>query len=202
MIIKNSQFVISVAQKENLYNTGNSPEVAVAGKSNVGKSSFINYFTGYGKLAKTSKEPGRTRLINYFSVNNGEFFLTDLPGYGFARVSDEEKLKWASLVEGYLNESKNLKCVLLLADIRHEPTDDDKLMVNYLYAKQLPFILVASKADKLSRSEVNKRITELAASFRVGVSDIYPVSSLKKTGKERLIERLSELLHAKEETEE
>lgn len=131
MEIKQARFVISVADKEKIL-TEEIPEIAVAGKSNVGKSSFINFMTNNGKLAKTSSTPGKTRLINYFEINKGEFMLVDLPGYGFAKVTDAEKAKWAKLMEGYILESRNLANVFILVDVRHEPTALDKQMVNFL----------------------------------------------------------------------
>ena len=137
-------------------------EIAVVGRSNVGKSSLINFLTNHGKLARTSKEPGRTRLINYFSINDGQFYLVDLPGYGYARVSDAEKEKWATLIESYLLESTGLKHVFVLVDIRHDPTALDKQMINYLYHYNVPFSIIATKADKLSRAETARQRKAIA----------------------------------------
>ena len=130
MIIKNAEFLTSVALGSNLPNDS-APEIAIAGKSNVGKSSFINFLVNQKSLAKTSSTPGRTRLVNFFSINKGELYLVDLPGYGFARVSDEEKNKWAKLIEGYLTSSPMLKGVFLLVDCRLEPTDNDRLLIQF-----------------------------------------------------------------------
>ena len=132
MIIKNAEFLTSVADPGKLPDLG-VPEIAFAGKSNVGKSSFINFLTGNGKLARTSGDPGRTRLVNYFGVNGKSLVFVDLPGYGFAKVAKSEKAKWGSMIEGYLTGSKNLVNVFVLLDVRHEPTPDDKMLLNFLY---------------------------------------------------------------------
>lgn len=193
MIIKSAEFATSVASADKIL-VHDGKEIAVAGKSNVGKSSFINFLTNNGKLARTSKLPGRTRLINYFGINGGEFFLVDLPGYGFAKVSDAEKNKWSTLIESYLLRSKALKNVFLLVDIRHEPTADDKMMMNYLVHYNINFTIIATKADKLSRSAQMKRVREIAVSLGVGPANIYPVSSTAKSGKEQILARIDSVL--------
>ena len=132
MLIKNASFLTSVADGGKLPDFG-VPEIAFAGKSNVGKSSFINFLTNNGKLARTSGDPGRTRLLNYFSVNGGELVFVDLPGYGFAKVAKTEKAKWGAMIEGYLKNSPRLKNVFVLLDVRHEPTEDDKMLLDFLY---------------------------------------------------------------------
>lgn len=175
------------------------PQIAVAGKSNVGKSSFINYLTDDGKLARTSKLPGRTRLINYFLVNQNtsdEFLLADLPGYGFAKVSDSEKLKWADLLEKYLANEKMLRHIFFLVDIRHEPTRDDVTMYNYLFKNNLPYTIVATKADKVSKSQVKNRCRAIANFLKVGESNVVPVSSINKIGKELILDRIEKVLQA------
>ncbi|MBO5982282.1 MAG: YihA family ribosome biogenesis GTP-binding protein, partial [Clostridia bacterium] len=161
---------------------------------NVGKSSFINYLCNNGKLARTSGDPGRTRLLNYFEVNNGEFFFVDLPGYGYAKVAKGEKAKWGAMIEGYLTGSSNLKNVFVLLDIRHKPTDDDKMMVNFLFHYNIPFTLIATKADKLSRMQQMKNRQMLASEMGVGVENVYLTSSLNKTGKEAIFERIAQIL--------
>ncbi len=175
------------------------PQIAVAGKSNVGKSSLINYLVGDGKLARTSKLPGRTRLINYFLINEeseNEFLLADLPGYGFAKVSDKEKLKWADLLEKYLAKEKMLKHVFFLVDIRHDPTKDDVVMYNYLFKNNVPYTIIATKADKVSKSQVKNRCRAIANFLKVGESNIIPVSALNKTGKELVFDRIDKVLDA------
>ena len=193
MKIKEATFITSVASADKFFKT-NKPIIAVAGKSNVGKSSLINMLANRKKLAKTSVTPGRTRLINYFDF--GEFVLADLPGYGFAKVSKEEKKKWGALLESFLANEKI--CLLLsLVDIRHEPTSDDKMMINYLYHYAVPFALVATKADKLPKTKVKPRINELAMSLRVGVADITASSSETGFGKEQILNIIEQAISVK-----
>ena len=169
-------------------------EIAVAGKSNVGKSSFINFICHNSKLAKTSKEPGRTRLLNYFVINDGAFYLVDLPGYGYAKVNDEEKAKWGKLIETYFQNSAGLKNVFVLVDIRHDPTENDMQMFKYLYFYNIPFTIIATKADKLSRSACFKRKKEIADYIGVGVDNIFVCSAQEKTGGEAIYDRIRQIL--------
>ena len=197
--IKKSSYVKGAAQYGQCI-VSDLPQIAVAGKSNVGKSSFINFIVGDGKLARTSKLPGRTRLINYFLINEnlpeGEFLLADLPGYGFAKVSDAEKLKWADLLEQYLGKEKMLKHVFFLVDIRHDPTRDDVTMYNYLFKTNLPYTVVATKADKISKSQVKNRCRAIANFLKIAEGNIIPVSSTDKTGKEAVFARIEAVLSA------
>lgn len=193
LTIKNAQFVTSVADKSKIMEN-TVCEIAIAGRSNVGKSSFINFLTNNSRLAKTSKEPGRTRLINYFSCNNGEFMLVDLPGYGFARVSDAEKLKWGDLIEGYLRNSQTLKNVFVLVDIRRDPAKDDIMMINYLHHFAIPFTVIATKADKVSRAEAMQRRRVISTMLAIGVDNIILTSALGKTGKDAVLMRLEEIM--------
>ena len=201
MKIKEATFITSVASEKNFYKT-DKPIIAVAGKSNVGKSSLINMLANRKKLAKTSTTPGRTRLINYFDF--GEFVLADLPGYGFAKVSKEEKLKWGKLMESFLATQK-IDLLLSLVDIRHNPTEDDITMINYLYHYQIPFVLIATKADKLAKTKVKPQIQTLATRLKVGVSDITASSSETGLGKDAilsLIEKAIEVSKQPLESEE
>ncbi|MBQ9756252.1 MAG: YihA family ribosome biogenesis GTP-binding protein [Clostridia bacterium] len=195
MKIKDATFITSVASKDKFYKT-NKPIIAVAGKSNVGKSSLINMLANRKKLAKTSVTPGRTRLINYFDF--GEFVLADLPGYGFAKVSKEEKKKWAILLETFLATEK-ITLLLSLVDIRHDPTADDKMMVNYLYHYAVPFALVATKADKLPKTKVKPRISEIARDLRVGVADITASSAENGAGKEQILQIIEQAINAQKQ---
>ena len=195
MQIRNAKFLVSVADSRKLPDFG-APEIAFAGKSNAGKSSFINFLTDNGKLARTSSEPGRTRLLNYFAVNGGEITFVDLPGYGFAKAAKSEQMKWGALAEGDLSGSADLKNVFVLMDVRHNPTSDDKMLLNYLYAKNIPFTVIATKCDKLSRAQTAARRKEIADAIGVGVMNVYTVSSLKKTGKQEILSRLDEILSA------
>lgn len=195
MRIKQAKFVISVADKNKCYDS-KMPEIAIAGKSNVGKSSFINYFTNIGRLAKTSSEPGRTRLLNYFEINNGELMLVDLPGYGYARVSDAEKEKWSELIGGYLTTSPYLCNVFVLVDIRHVPSALDKQMIAYLHHYRIPFTVIATKCDKLSKAQINKQKSIIAKELTLGSENIYPCSAMKKTGLEAILNRIDNILEA------
>lgn len=186
MKITNAEFITSVASANKFYKT-DKPIIAVAGKSNVGKSSLINMLAGRKKLAKTSVTPGRTRLINYFDF--GEFVLADLPGYGFAKVSKEEKLKWADLLEKFLSTQKI--CLLLsLVDIRHDPTADDITMINYLYHYTIPFTLIATKADKLSKTRVKPQVQQIATKLKVGNADLIASSAEKGIGKAEIFDAI------------
>ena len=195
MKIKEATFITSVASADKFYKT-DKPIVAVAGKSNVGKSSLINMLANRKKLAKTSVTPGRTRLINYFDF--GEFVLADLPGYGFAKVSKEEKKKWGALLETFLATQK-LALLLSLVDIRHEPTADDKMMINYLYHYAVPFSIVATKADKLPKTKVKPRKQELATQLKVGVMDITATSAETGFGKDELLSIIEKAITLPEE---
>ncbi len=197
-MIKQAKFITSVADSKNILDC-NAPEIAIAGKSNVGKSSFINFLVNINKLAKTSQEPGRTRLLNYFEINNGEYYFVDLPGYGYAKVNQVEKRKWGALIEGYFQTSENLINVFVLVDIRHEPTDDDKMLINYLFAYHIPFTVIATKCDKLSKMQQQKRRAQIASALCIGVSDIILTSSTAKIGKEQVLERIDNLLENAEQ---
>lgn len=192
MKIKQATFITSVASEKNFYHT-DKPIIAVAGKSNVGKSSLINMLAGQKKLARTSVTPGRTRLINYFDF--GDFVLADLPGYGFAKVSKEEKDKWGKLLDNFL-KNENITLLLSLVDSRHEPTADDKMLINYLYHYAIPFCLVATKTDKLAKTKIKPRLMEIATSLKVGIGDIVGTSAEKGAGKQEvfaLIEKAIEV---------
>lgn len=192
-MIINAEFITSVGNVDQLKNYP--IEIAVAGKSNVGKSTFINFICNKKNLAKTSKEPGRTRLINYFDINQNKFMLVDLPGYGYAKVSNAEKMKWGALIENYFQNSKGLKNVFLLIDIRHDPTKDDMQMIEYLYYYKIPFTLIATKSDKLSRSAIMKRRKEIADFIGVGIDNIYVISSLKREGAQEIYNRIEQIIN-------
>ena len=198
MKIKNPTFITSVALSKNFYQT-TKPIIAVCGKSNVGKSSLINMLANMKKLAKTSVTPGRTRLINYFDF--GEFVLADLPGYGFAKVSKEEKKKWGELLESFLS-TQNIKLLLSLVDIRHQPTEDDKMMINYLYHYAVPFNLIATKADKLGKTKIKPRLKEISADLRVGISDITASSAENGYGREEILNIIESAISYNAESQE
>ncbi len=172
--------------------------IAVCGRSNVGKSSFINMLANQNKLARTSAEPGRTRLVNYFDF--GEFVLADLPGYGFARVSKAEKEKWAKLLDDFFAHSE-IAHVFSLVDIRHDPTEDDRLMINYLYGTRMPFTILATKADKLAKTRVKDAVRRIAAALRTGEKNVIALSNATRRGKEEILTELDAILARSQQTE-
>jgi len=169
------------------------PQIAVVGKSNVGKSSFINSITGSTKLARTSKDPGRTRLINYFLIDE-KFLLTDLPGYGYAKVSQTEKQKWANLIETYLEKEPMLTHVFFLVDARHNPTADDLIMYDYLFHCNIPYTIIATKSDKIPKSKLINHKKNLASILKVGVDNIIAVSSVTGQGKDETTARIDQII--------
>ena len=195
--ITNAEFITSAASKEQFIKT-DKPVIAVCGKSNVGKSSFINMLANREKLAKVSKDPGRTRLVNYFDY--GEFILADLPGYGFARVSKAEKQKWARLLDDFFSEKESIAHVFALADIRHDPTADDRQMVDYLYYHLVPFTVIATKADKLSKAQQANGVTKIAAVYKCGKDNVIATSAQTRQGLEQILEVIEKvLLHGEED---
>ena len=192
MIIRRARFITSLDSLGNYPGQG-LPEVAMVGKSNVGKSSMINRITNNGKLARISSEPGKTRLINLFDLN-GEIILVDLPGYGFARVSREEKARWGGMIEGYLSRSETLRKVMMLVDMRHQPTADDVMMIEYLRHYDIPFHIIATKADKLSRAERGRSIPVICRTLAVQPWQVIPFSSQDGTGLDRVLELFDELV--------
>lgn len=192
MKIKQIEFVTSVADKNILKNTVN--EVAFVGRSNVGKSSFINSLSNNKKIAKSSSQPGCTQLINYFRINNGELYFVDLPGYGYAKVSKEKKKSWGKNIENYLLNSQNLIHVFLIIDIRHKPTEDDILMIQYLNALRLPFSLVANKCDKLSRNQIIEQEQIISEATKIAKNNIFKYSAKSHFGREEILEKIESLL--------
>jgi GTP-binding protein len=171
----------------------NLPEVAFAGRSNVGKSSLINKLIRRKKFARVSNTPGRTREINFFAVN-AQFVLADLPGYGYAKVSKERKAAWRPLIEGYLKRSPSLRGVVLLLDVRRYPTDDDLQMLEFLAELGTPTIIVATKIDKLKRAERQARFGALAREAGVELEQLIPFSAINSEGRDELAEAIVGLL--------
>lgn len=192
MIIKNVSLDIVCGITSKLPDTGR-PEVAFAGKSNVGKSSLINGLMNRKSLARTSAQPGKTQTINFYNVNEA-IYLVDLPGYGYAKVSQSEKEKWGKMIEKYLHISKNLKAVFLLVDIRHEPSANDKMMYDWIVHNGFEPIIIATKLDKLKRSQVQKNMKQIkeGLDLRPG-STIIPFSAETKQGREEIWALIDEL---------
>ena len=191
LVIKNAEFITSAARADQFI-TPNKPMIAVCGKSNVGKSSFINMLANRKKLAKTSSEPGRTRLVNYFDF--GEFILADLPGYGFARVSKGEKEKWAKTLNAFFADKEKISHVFMLADSRHDPTEDDVQMLEFLNFHILPFTVVLTKADKLSKMKIKEHIRAIAADLYLGESNLLATSSETGYGKNDVLKKIKTVI--------
>lgn len=185
--ITDVSFITSAAHKSQFIRA-DKPVIAVCGKSNVGKSSFINMLANRKKLAKVSKEPGRTRLVNYFDF--GSFILADLPGYGFAKVSKAEKARWARLMEDFFADRSNCSHAFSLVDIRHDPTADDVNMVGFLYAGLIPFTVIATKADKVSRMAGLNGAKNIAAKLKCGADDVIITSSQTRVGLDKVLSRI------------
>lgn len=191
----NCRFVQSVADPRQ-FPAHDLPEMAVAGHSNVGKSSLLNALFGRKNLVKTSKQPGCTRLLNLFDVD-GRLLLVDLPGYGFARASKKEKRRWATLIEDYLRHSRTLSLVLVLLDIRHGPKPDDLQLIEWLNAEGIRWLPVATKADKLSGNARTKRLREMTGALG-GMLPPLPTSASKGEGLDALRRLLSRELSARD----
>lgn len=196
-MIKNAKFIKSVADLDTYLTESESyscPEICVAGRSNVGKSSFINMLTGRRKLAKTSSTPGRTRLLNLFDIDDGRFILVDLPGYGYAKASKSAIDKWSQLTDGYFGVTQTLAHTIALVDIRHEPTVLDKNMISYLYNAGRAFTVVATKADKLSRSAQFRARQTIATTLKIGADNIILTSAETGQGRDEVIARIEQII--------
>lgn len=198
MVIKNVELetvcgITSVLPENTL------PEIAFAGKSNVGKSSLINALMNRKSLARTSAQPGKTQTINYYNINQ-EMYLVDLPGYGYAKVAESEKKKWGVMVENYLHTSKQLRAVFLLIDIRHDPSANDKTMYDWMVFNGYKPIIIATKLDKIKRSQLQKQIKAIRTGLKIETTTrIFPFSALSKQGREEIWEYMDELIAEPEE---
>ncbi|HHW94984.1 MAG TPA: YihA family ribosome biogenesis GTP-binding protein [Mogibacterium sp.] len=193
MKIKTSELE-SVAVKPSQYPPSNLPEIAFAGRSNVGKSSLLNLLTGRKNLARVSGTPGKTRTINFYLCNN-EFRIVDLPGYGYAKLSRKQSAEWGEMIENYLEKRENLLKVIQLVDIRHKPSAQDIQMYDYLKYYGLDGIVVATKSDKISNNERTKCIREIRKTLDMNSDDVViPVSSLKRTGEKDVLEIIEKII--------
>lgn len=179
MNVKNPKFEISAVSPKQ-YPKNDLPQIVLVGKSNVGKSSFINTMINRKSLARTSSEPGKTRQINFYNIDE-TFYFVDLPGYGYSKMSKQEQEKVGSFIEQYLVKSKNIALVIFLIDIRHNPTENDKLMYDYIIRSGLPFIILANKADKIAPTKVEGEVKDLQKKINpIGDSKMLPFSAEKK----------------------
>lgn len=185
MKIRSSEITMSAVHRHQ-YPTDGIPEIALAGRSNVGKSSLTNALLNRRNFARTSSTPGKTRTINFYLINK-EFFFVDLPGYGYAKVAKSEKDKWGQVMGRYLQDRDELCAIFLLVDIRHEPTADDKMMYDWIKYYGYDCVVVATKADKISRGQYLKHLSVIRKKLKLEKDEkIIPVSSSKKTGIEEL----------------
>ena len=178
------------------------PEIAFAGKSNVGKSSLINALINRKSYARISATPGKTQTINFYNINE-EMYLVDLPGYGYAKVSEQEKVKWGQLIERYLHGSKQLQAVFLLIDIRHDPSANDKMMYDWIVAQGYYPIIIATKLDKIKRSQIDKQIKAIKTGLNlVPGTKIIPFSSVTKQGRDDIWDLVESEYLIEEEVEQ
>jgi len=199
MLIKSAEFVISAVRPQQ-YPAEELPEFAFAGRSNVGKSSLINTLVSRRKLVQTSSTPGKTRLINFFRVNDALMFV-DLPGYGYARVSQEERLKWRPMIEKYLSSRENLKAVVLILDIRRTPNEEDAQLLNWLARREIAAILVVTKTDKLSKTSQAKQLRIIAEALEIDADELVLFSAKSRQGRDVLWRTLMDMATAAPEDE-
>lgn len=193
LVIRHLEYLGPMATKDGWKPEHTLPEVAFAGRSNVGKSSLLNRLMRRKSFARVSNTPGRTREIHFFNVNH-EFVLADLPGYGYARISKTRKAEWQPLIEGYLSDSARLRGVVLLLDVRRDPTDDDRVMLDFLAELGVPTILAATKVDKLRSAEVDGRLSELARAVGADADQLVAFSASTGKGRDELAAALMSLL--------
>ena len=196
MVVKNATFITSAASEAQFLHTDKTV-IAVCGKSNVGKSTFINMLANQKRLAKTSAAPGRTRLVNYFDF--GDFILADLPGYGYAEVSKAEKAKWAKTLDAFFSRKNEIAHVFLLLDSRHDPTADDLQMLQYLNYHVVPFTAVLTKGDKLSRMKLKEQIVKIAAKAGLAAGNVIATSGETRLGKEEILSKIAQVIAVHEE---
>ena len=200
MVIKNVNLEIVCGITSKIPDTAYN-EVAFAGKSNVGKSSLINALMNRKALARTSAQPGKTQTINFYNINDA-MYLVDLPGYGYAKVAESEKAKWGKMIENYLHTSKQLRRVFLLIDIRHDPSANDKLMYDWIIHQGFDPVIVATKLDKLKRSQVPKHLKEIRTELQMDKeTPIFPFSALSKQGRDEIWDFIESMVLQQEEAE-
>lgn len=194
MLIKNPKFEISAMNKSQ-YPKGRMPEIVLAGKSNVGKSSFVNSLTNRKSLARTSSAPGKTRQLNFYNMDD-RFYFVDLPGYGYSQMSKAEQKKVADSIEVYLRNRQNINLIILLVDIRHKPTADDRTMINYIRDSGKRYIVIASKSDKIAKTKVQTYVDDIAKELEIPDDLIFPFSSETKFNLETIWDVIKESLNS------
>lgn len=194
MLIKNPKFEISAMNKSQ-YPKGRMPEIVLAGKSNVGKSSFVNSLTNRKSLARTSSAPGKTRQLNFYNMDD-RFYFVDLPGYGYSQMSKAEQKKVADSIEVYLRNRQNINLIILLVDIRHKPTANDRTMINYIRDSGKRYIVIASKSDKIAKTKVQTYVDDIAKELEIPDDLIFPFSSETKFNLETIWDVIEESLNS------
>jgi GTP-binding protein len=193
LVIRSLEFIGPMASRHGWRPEPKWPEVAFAGRSNVGKSSLLNRLVRRKKFARVSNTPGRTREVNFFLVNN-QFVLVDLPGYGYARISKERRAEWRPLIEGYLESSTPLRGIVQLLDVRHEPTEEDRLMLDFLASVGVPTMFALTKIDKLTRAQRASRIAALTEQLGTSEDQVIPFSAVTGEGRDELAEAVVALV--------
>jgi GTP-binding protein len=195
LVIRNVEFIGGMSDTHGWRPDSPLPEVAFAGRSNVGKSSLLNSLVRRKSFARVSRTPGRTREINFFRVNNG-FVLVDLPGYGYARVSKEKKSEWRPLIESYLRRTTQLRGMVLLLDIRRDPSDDDRAMLDFLAEVEVPTIVALTKTDKVSKAAVRERAAAISRALALADEQVIPFSAQTGEGRVELLAAITALVEA------
>ncbi|HXG70216.1 MAG TPA: ribosome biogenesis GTP-binding protein YihA/YsxC [Gemmatimonadaceae bacterium] len=193
LVIRSLEFIGGMGETEGWRPDGSLPEVAFAGRSNVGKSSLLNALVRRKSFARVSKTPGRTREINFFRVN-GTFVLVDLPGYGYAKISKDRKAEWKPMIESYLRRTTQLRGLVLLLDVRRKPTDDDRAMLDFLAELEVPTIVALTKIDKLSKAAAAAQVKQVSLGLALDPDQVIPFSSVTGAGRRELAEALLKLV--------
>jgi GTP-binding protein len=193
LVIRNVEFIGGMAEKHGWRPESSLPEVAFAGRSNVGKSSLLNTLVRRKSFARVSKTPGRTREINFFRINNN-FVLVDLPGYGYARISKEKQAGWRPMIESYFRRTTQLRGIVLLLDIRRDPSEDDRAMLDFLAELQVPAIVALTKADKLTKAGARERAEEISRTLALEPDQVIQFSAQSGEGRVELLEAIMQLV--------
>jgi GTP-binding protein len=195
LVIRSVEFIGGMAERHGWRPESSLPEVAFAGRSNVGKSSLLNTLVRRKSFARVSRTPGRTREINFFRINDG-FVFVDLPGYGYARISKEKKAGWKPLIESYMRRTTQLRGIVLLLDIRRDPSDDDRAMLDFLAEVEVPTLVALTKKDKLSKAAAVERAAEISRALALPSEQVIPFSAETGEGRLELLEAITELVEA------